>query len=757
MSEFPWKFFRSGGVDQVQLTRGEELIRLGELDQKLWIALACPIEGVEFDRRTLEILDTDGGKRVRASELIAAAKWMGSVLSDVEEMARRSDVLPLSAIDTKSAEGALLEKTARELLVSVGNPDATSISLQETIDAVDFFNKEPANGDGVIPVTATSDAALIALIDDIVHCTSEPPVDRSGAPGIDRATLNAFYTQLDARLAWLDQGRSAAVQSLGEATKPAFEALEKVRARVDDYFARARLAAYDERAARAVNRSEEEYVEVARQQLALNAEAVAEFPLAHVEAGRPLPLREGINPAWVEAVQHLHERALMPVFGDIDTLSDAQWAELKTKLEAMRAWNAAPEGEALAALSEERLREIAAGSERAELEALLDADIARQPQADAIARVEKMVRLNYRLLDLANNFVAFRTFYRRQGPSIFQVGTLYIDRRACDLCVHVSNADRHIKLAGHSNAYLLYCDLKNAKGEKMSIAAAITDGDVDNLMVGRNGVFYDRAGNDWDATVTRIVDNPISVRQAFWSPYKKLLRMIADQINKRAQAAEAESTKKMGAASAHLESASSGKAPEANAPGTGAVAGTDTPTGPKIDIGTLAAIGVGVGGLTAAMSLFLGAFFGLGVWMPLGILGVLLLISGPSMLIAWLKLRTRNLGPLLDANGWAVNAMARVNVALGRSLTGVARLPKGASRDLSDPFADRKSRWPWYLLTALVVALSVLWWTGSLDRWIPTSAHREAVFAPAPTPGDAVQETPAAGEAPPSDAAPGAS
>src|SRR5690606_35715720 len=129
----------------------------------------------------------------------------------------------------------------------------------------DFFNKEPANGDGVIPVTATSDAALIALIDDIVHCTSEPPVDRSGAPGIDRATLDAFYTQLDARLAWLDQGRTEAVQSLGEATKPAFEALEKVRARVDDYFARARLAAYDERAARAVNRSEDEYIEIARQ------------------------------------------------------------------------------------------------------------------------------------------------------------------------------------------------------------------------------------------------------------------------------------------------------------------------------------------------------------------------------------------------------------------------------------------------------------------------------------------------------------
>ena len=34
----------------------------------------------------------------------------------------------------------------------------------------------------------------------------------------------------------------------------------------------------------------------------------------------------------------------------------------------------------------------------------------------------------------------------------------------------------------------------------------------------------------------------------------------------------------------------------------------------------------------------------------------MLAISGPSMLIAWLKLRQRNIGPILDANGWAVNA-----------------------------------------------------------------------------------------------------
>ena len=35
-----WKFFRAGGVDQVQLRDGKDIANLGLLDQKLWMALA---------------------------------------------------------------------------------------------------------------------------------------------------------------------------------------------------------------------------------------------------------------------------------------------------------------------------------------------------------------------------------------------------------------------------------------------------------------------------------------------------------------------------------------------------------------------------------------------------------------------------------------------------------------------------------------------------------------------------------------------
>lgn len=39
-------------------------------------------------------------------------------------------------------------------------------------------------------------------------------------------------------------------------------------------------------------------------------------------------------------------------------------------------------------------------------------------------------------------------------------------------------------------------------------------------------------GRDWDATIVKIVEHPISVRQAFWAPYKRFGSMVAEQIEK---------------------------------------------------------------------------------------------------------------------------------------------------------------------------------------------------------------------------------
>jgi hypothetical protein len=67
----------------------------------------------------------------------------------------------------------------------------------------------------------------------------------------------------------------------------------------------------------------------------------------------------------------------------------------------------------------------------------------------------------------------------------------------------------------------------------------------------------------------------------------------------------------------------------------------------------------------------------------------------------------------LDANGWAINARARINIPFGTSLTKLAHLPSGSHRSLTDPFAEKKPTWPYYILIAgVVIALIALWYMG---------------------------------------------
>jgi hypothetical protein len=303
-------------------------------------------------------------------------------------------------------------------------------------------------------------------------------------------------------------------------------------------------------------------------------------------------------------------------------------------------------------------------------------------------------------MTLANNFVSFSDFYTGHGKAIFQAGTLYLDGRSFELCIAVADVAKHAMLANLGRVYLAYCDcVRNGGADRMTIAAAITSGDSDQLLVGRNGVFYDRQGLDWDATIVRIIEHPISIRQAFWAPYKRIGKMVGEQMQKLAAARS----------KAAEEKAAAGLIQAGQKPAEG------KPAQQAFDVGKFAgifaAIGLAVGAIGAAAASILSGFMKLAWWqMPLALMGIMLLISGPSIAIAWFKLRQRNLGRLLDANGWAVNTHARINIPFGASLTSLARLPQGALRKLSDPFEEKKRPWKSLLLLLIVIAAAALSW-----------------------------------------------
>jgi len=683
-----WKFFRAGGFNQVVLGSGADLLNLDQLDQKLWVALACPTTGVEFDKTTLALVDTDKDGRVRAPELIAAAKWAVSLLKNPDDLLKGGPTLKPAAINDATPEGKLIANFARQVLDKTDNGEVT---FDEAAAAAQTFAAKPFNGDGIVPADSASDDATKAVIADIINCLGAD-TDASGKPGIGQAKVDQFFAEAAAYSDWWKKAEGdAAVLPLGVSTEAAAAAVKAVKAKVEDYFARGRLAAFDPRSVNALNRDEKEYAALGAKDLTNNHADIASLPLAQVGATTPLPLTQGINPAWANAIAALQTQAITPLLGAKTVLTETDWNALVGKLAAFDAWNAGKTGGSVEKIGLPRAREILATKVKETLTALIGKDKAEEGNSVAVIGLHRLIHYHRDLATLCRNFVNFADFYGRKDKAIFQAGTLYLDQRSCDLCLAVDDVGKHAAMAGMAGTYLAYCDcVRKGSGEKLSIVAAFTGGDSDNLIVGRNGIFYDRKGLDWDATITKIVDNPISVRQAFWSPYKKLVRMIEERAAKQAADADASSNAQLTAVA---------NAPVA--PAGPAAATSKTAFDPSV----IALISLALGSLAAAFAGILGFLGKFEAWqVPLVILGIMLVISAPSMAIAWLKLRKRNLGPILDANGWAVNAKARMNVPFGGALTGVAALPPGATFGAADKFAEKPSVWP-----KLLLAVFVLW------------------------------------------------
>ena len=736
-----WKFFPTGGLDQVALESADDLLNLDQLDQKLWVALSCPVKGLELDEATLKLIDSDGDGRIRVPELLAAIKWAGPRLKDVGVLLKGTDGLPLASLNDVTPEGKIALASARQILLNLGKKDAAVITVADSSNTAQIFAASPLNGDGIIPPEATDDACVQALIKDIIGCVGGAP-DRTGSIGVIAAQIDGFFGDLTAYAAWVSQSAAKDIAVLGEATDGAVAALKAVRPKVEDYFGRCRLAAFDARAAAALNRSESEYLAIAAKDLKITADEISGFPLARIEANRALPLTEGVNPAWAAALATLLQAVVKPVLGATKTtLTEADWAALNAQFAPYETWLGGKAGSTVEKLGLARIKEILASEGKAALDALVARDRALEPEFKAISDVDRLAHYHRDFRALLHNFVNFADFYSRDRWAVFQAGTLYLDSRSSELCIRV---DAPNPLAAMSKIYIAYCHCTRPGGASMMIAACFTQGASDFLFVGRHGIFYDRQGRDWDAVITNLVDNPISLGQAFWSPYKKFIRMIDEAVAKRAAAADAASQGRLGKVADKAVDAA------ANAAAQSAVqAAQPAPPPPppkKLDVGVVAALGVAVGAIGGALATVSAKLAELHWWqIPLVIVALMLAISLPAVVIAWLKLRQRTLGPILDANGWAINGRVKINIPFGTKLTDVAKLPPGAQRSLDDPYEDkdaaRRRRLIWILLFVLAASAGYIRWDHNQRGYYfwqnppPVVAPTAPTPAPAPVPG----------------------
>src|SRR5262249_39926562 len=147
-------------------------------------------------------------------------------------------------------EGKAIITFARQVL---GKSETGVISVEEATIAAQTLAAKPFNGDGIVPPESASDEASQAVIGEIMGCLGEE-TDASGMPGVSQAKIDRFFNEAAAYCAWWKQAQgNETILPLGLATPSAAAAVKALKPKVDDFFARCRLAVFDPRSLTALN------------------------------------------------------------------------------------------------------------------------------------------------------------------------------------------------------------------------------------------------------------------------------------------------------------------------------------------------------------------------------------------------------------------------------------------------------------------------------------------------------------------------
>lgn len=693
--KYKWEFENIGGTSRVRISKGEDIEHLAELDTKMWTVLSCPITGLEIDDKSLAYMDCDADGKIRVNDVICVSKWITGALKNSDLLLEGKDNIDVEQINTENETGAKLYKSAKQILQNIGK-EGNNISLADTADIAAIFAQTRFNGDGVITEATAENEEEKAAIAAATATTGGTP-DRSGAQGVNAAQIEAFYANLAAYTEW---NKAAVAAPYGEQTDAAIEAYNALNAKIKDFFMRSKLASFSPDSTSALDVQTSRIEAISSENLQGKQEEIATYPIARITGKPEIDLTAPINPAWADKFNTLKSIAITP---DKKTLTEEDWGAIGAQFAAYTAWKGGKAGAEVEALGIDTVKNLLKQNKKEALLALVEQDLALKEEAENIEMVNKFLYILRDFYRLLRNFITFHDFYNKDKSisAIFQSGTLIIDQRACRFCMKVSDMAKHNASAATSGMYLIYCDCTTKSNPaKLQIVAAITVGEVGNLIVGKNAVYYDNAGVEWDAVITKIIDNPISIAEAFWSPYRRIATAIENLINKSAAEKDA---KIMADATAKINAAPASIPAPATADGDAAKAAATPPFDIAKFAGIFAAIGMAVGMIGTALASLAEGIFSLEWWqLLLSFVAILLIISGPAMVMAWMKLRRRNIAPLLNANGWAINANSKISIPFGETLTDTAKYPK---LRLKDPYAKTgMATWKKVLITILVLA-----------------------------------------------------
>ncbi len=703
MNQPLFTFRRIGRTYHLRIDGPEDLRRVPDLDEALWVATRAPVSSLSCDLTFLRLIDTAGDGEIRSTELAAAIRWLFETLHDPSGIAAGNTTLELAAIRTDTADGANILDSARQILVLLGTPEETRITLDQVRQAAQSEEQEAHDFIAAI-VGETGDSAFVA----------------------DTASLATILDSAGAYLDW----RKRAVSPLGSDTADAWAIVQRLRAKIDQYFALAHIKRFDPRLRDALVAAPGELTPADIATAEQIAALIAEAPLAEPTQDGTLDLTAPIHPDFARDLEQLRTRVLVPVLGeDPASLDQARWQTVQAYLAPYGAWLASSPG-TFEGAKWGRLRAFLDDPENVAVLGQLAAR--REVRAEALDRVnliEKLILYQAWMLPLANSFVSFPDLYDPQRLALFEIGWLVIDGREFHLAVKVRDRAEHVAVSSQGNMFVLYVDVSQFGGKILyQVAVPVTSGGRGKLHPGKRGIFHEVASHgssaadkprggsaadkprgcsaadkprgcrSLDAVVVWIVENPISIREAVGAPFARLGKALTGKIEALTSAAEERlqvaGTDTLGSVGDTLGAAkSAARAAPAPAAPVPAAAGSL-----QARAGLLAGGGIAIAALGSSAAFVIKAISELD-WSErvVGLIGTPLAVVSLVFISALMKLRRRDLSTLLEGAGWAINLPMRLTRRQRHSFT----------RRPSRPTVSRGwRRWlKWIVLAAILAAI----------------------------------------------------
>lgn len=713
-------FRRIGGAGQLALHDIDDLPHVLELDEAHWALTGIDIDFLRTDRQFLDFIDEDHNGIIQADEVKRAVAWFLAHIRPEARPELGSPELRLDSIDVSAPEGAALFAAARVVLRNLGIPDSPVLSLSQIRNDDGILSNACCNGDGVItPGCFTGDcregasaipenphlAEIVSRIMEIIGSCR----DLTGAEGINRELLDSFRSGAEQYLSWYEapENRPELLRPCGERTADFAAAVENLQERIDRYFLH--CAALDFLPGLSCRpplvEGDGDVPESAPMQ-----ELLEKLPIATPRPDRVLDFSAPLNPLYEKELHALAAHPAMAEFLTGSVLSEAMWRRLTSLLTPCLEWKNAEPNKAYEKIEPAILKQWLTDGSLEELRRRIDEDLTIARELTAYHSLIKLTLFQQYLLEFLNNYVSLGALFNPRAASMLQTGKLVMDGRHYTFATPVKNLAEHKRIATMSDICVLYVEATTGRTEnarRMTLAVAVTSGNIRNLFIGKHGIFYAVDGSVWDARIIDLIQQPVSISEALKMPFFRFGEFVARLADRFFSTKSTEVQKTL------EKTITTGAVLTPPAPAPAAKPQTPAVSGSMMLMGG----GIGIAAIGSSVAFIIKSLQNISILNVLAVLlGIILIFGGPMVVISLVKLYRRNISRFLEANSCAVNRPMRLSRKLGLVFTFAPPLPRAGllKEDLVDlfrkPTVSKGIRFFQIVLLLLAVAAAILCW-----------------------------------------------